>query len=145
MLALRLRGDRALRVHPRRLVEPQTPFTLHPPRWAWLRPGSRFKKALMFHVKRKNVLAIGVLLLFATMLVGCSNARSSRGWAAPVKTDSYLLISAGKGRLDGLDPTTREEKWRFPKSWQLDDSNARDLTGIYGDPIAAKDGTVYLG
>ena len=99
----------------------------------------------MFHVKRKNLLAIGVLLLFATLVVGCGKARSSRGWAAPVKTDSYLLVSGGKGRLDGLDASTREEKWRFPRSWQIDDSKARDLTGIYGDPVVAKDGTVYLG
>src|SRR4051812_37198706 len=89
--------------------------------------------------------AIGLLVLFATFAIGCSKARSSRGWAAPVKTDSYLMVSAGKGRLDGLDPSTHEEKWRFPKSWQLDDSEARNLTGIYGDPVVAKDGTVYLG
>src|SRR5215217_3557067 len=99
----------------------------------------------MFHVKRNKLLALGLLLVCASLLVGCGNARSSRGWAASVKTDSYLLVSAGKGRLDGLDPSTREEKWRFPKSWQIDDSSARDLTGIYGDPIVAKDGTVYLG
>src|SRR6059058_5076758 len=99
----------------------------------------------MFHVKQKRALALVALVLFAALVVGCSKARSSRGWAAPVKTDNYLMVSAGKGRLDGLDPSTREEKWRFPKSWQLDDSNSRDLTGIYGDPIVAKDGTVYLG
>jgi len=99
----------------------------------------------MFHVKRSKLSATAAIVLLATLLVGCGSARSSRGWAAPVKTDSYLLVSAGKGRLDGLDPSTREEKWRFPKSWQIDDSSARDLTGIYGDPVVAKDGTVYVG
>ena len=71
--------------------------------------------------------------------------RCSRGWAAPVKTDSTCWSRPAKGRLDGLDASTREEKWRFPKSWQIDDSGARDLTGIYGDPIVAKDGNVYVG
>ena len=85
------------------------------------------------------------LVVFASLVVGCSKAASSRGWAAPVKTDSLLMVSSAKGRINGLDASTREEKWRFPKSWEIADSNARELTGVYGDPIVAKDGNVYLG
>jgi eukaryotic-like serine/threonine-protein kinase len=93
----------------------------------------------------RRAFALIALVLFATLVVGCGQAAGSRGWAAPVKTDSYLMVSAGKGRIDGLDPSSREEKWRFPRSWQLDDENSRDLSGIYGDPIVARDGTVYFG
>ena len=67
------------------------------------------------------------------------------GWAAPVKSDSLLMVSSAQGRINGLDASTREEKWRFPKSWDIADYNARELTGVYGDPIVAKDGNVYLG
>jgi outer membrane protein assembly factor BamB len=99
----------------------------------------------MFHVKQGRLAPIFSLLLFATLVVGCSRAASARGWAAPVKTDSFLLVSGGTGRIDGLDASTREEKWRFPRSWDIADSKARDLKGVYGDPIVAKDGTAYIG
>ena len=99
----------------------------------------------MFHVKQKRLALLLGFFLFATLVVGCGQAAGARGWAAPVKTDSFLLVSAGTGRIDGLDASTREEKWRFPRSWDIADSKARDLKGIYGDPIVAKDGTVYLG
>jgi len=99
----------------------------------------------MFHMKHGRPFALIALVVFATLVVGCSKAASSRGWAAPVKSDSLLMISSAKGRINGLDAATREEKWRFPKSWDIADSNARELTGVYGDPIVAKDGNVYLG
>jgi outer membrane protein assembly factor BamB len=83
-----------------------------------------------------------ILTLFA---VACGGAQGSRGWAAPVKADSYLLVSAARGRIDGIDASTRAGKWQFPDSWQIDDSGARDLDGVYGDPIVARDGNVYLG
>jgi outer membrane protein assembly factor BamB len=96
-------------------------------------------------VKQPRLALILALLTFATFAAACGGADGSRGWAAPVKSESLLLVSAGRGRLDGLDASTREEKWRFPKSWDITDSDARDLSGIYGDPIVARDGTVYLG
>jgi outer membrane protein assembly factor BamB len=99
----------------------------------------------MFHVKQPRIVLLFALVTFASLAAACGGATGSRGWAAPVKSESLLLVSAGRGRIDGLDASTREEKWRFPKSWDIADSGARDLAGIYGDPIVAKDGTAYLG
>jgi outer membrane protein assembly factor BamB len=95
-------------------------------------------------VPRRPLATLAVATI-ALLAVACGGAAGSRGWASPVKTDSYLMVSARGGELNGLDPSTREEKWVFPQSWQLDDSGARDLDGIYGDPVVARDGTVYLG
>ena len=105
----------------------------------------------MFDMKRSLLRAargprfLAAMLLLGLFAAACGGAEGARGWAAPVRTDTLLLVSAGTGRIDGVDPATREEKWRFPRSWQMTDSKADDLKGIYGDPVVARDGSVYVG
>jgi outer membrane protein assembly factor BamB len=89
------------------------------------------------------LVAIGFVAL---TLLACGAANQSRGWAAPVQTDEMVLVSTGKGRLDAIDPVTRDPLWRFPNRWNIVDDKARGLDGIYASPVFSADGkTIFLG
>lgn len=78
------------------------------------------------------------------MSLACGAAAGSRGWAPPVPTEEAVLISTGKGRLDGLDPQSLQQRWRFPGSWKLPEGAGR-LAGIYAAPVVDDEGVVYVG
>jgi outer membrane protein assembly factor BamB len=109
----------------------------------------------MFHVKRRKTPLLLTLVAFAAMAVACTSATQPRGWAAPVKTDPVLLVSTGHGHFDALDPSSMQRLWRFPGEvhcdgcgnidWVINGSGAGTLKGVYGDPVQAKNGTVYFG
>jgi outer membrane protein assembly factor BamB len=109
----------------------------------------------MFHVKQRRLPAFLSLIAFAALAVACSGATQPRGWAAPVKADQVVLVSTGRGHLDALDPSSRQRLWRFPGQvhcdgcnnveWQINGKGAGSLKGVYGDPVQAKNGTVYFG
>lgn len=57
----------------------------------------------MFHVKQRRFLGLFAAIgLSAAVLSGCISDES-RGWGAPVLTDDTQVISARKGKLDGID------------------------------------------
>jgi outer membrane protein assembly factor BamB len=98
----------------------------------------------MFHVKQGWVGLLGLAFL-GCLLLACGGAAGARGWAAPVPANNLLLVSTRDGRLDGLDATTRRRIWQFPQDWRIEDKSARNLDGIYGDPILSQDGqTVFV-
>jgi outer membrane protein assembly factor BamB len=101
----------------------------------------------MFHVKRQRWLGFVLgLSLLGLLAAGCSTAAGSRGWAPPVQTDNLLMVSTDDGRLDGFDASDRTLLWRFPQSWFIEESDARDLDGIYGPPVLSGDGrTIFIG
>ncbi|HLF77776.1 MAG TPA: PQQ-binding-like beta-propeller repeat protein, partial [Dehalococcoidia bacterium] len=99
------------------------------------------------------LVAIAGLSLF---VLSCGGAAGSRGWAAPVPVDNLelvdgskvpgVLVSARKGHLVAINTQNREAIWRFPECWSISDKKARSLQGIYGAPIATRDGqTVFVG
>ena len=95
----------------------------------------------MFHVKHRRLGLICGLSLLAVLAIGCGGgAASPRGWAEPVESGKTVIVSTGRGRLDGIDTDTNRGKWRFPNFWQRPDSASDDLKGIYGSPVVAADG-----
>jgi outer membrane protein assembly factor BamB len=100
----------------------------------------------MRHMKRRSLAALLLAGLLALGLLACTPSSGSRGWAAPVRTEDTLLVSTGKGRLDALDGATRDPLWRFPNRWNIPDSKARGLKGIYSTPVFSSDrSTIFVG
>ena len=100
----------------------------------------------MFHVKRKTLSFFLGLAVLGVFVAGCGGAAGTRGWAAPASAGNILLVSTAPGRLDGLNAQTRQQLWRFNDFWHIEDSGARKLRGIYGQPVVSSDGlTVFFG
>jgi outer membrane protein assembly factor BamB len=101
----------------------------------------------MFHVKQhRSASFLGAVVVLSILILGCGGAAGSRGWAAPLPLDNLVLVSTSKGHLTAVDSSSRERVWRFPDCWSISDKAARKLTGIYGPPVASKDGqTLYVG
>ena len=83
----------------------------------------------MFHVKRRRVLGfIALAALSAGILSGCVSDES-RGWGAPVETEDSQVVSARKGKLDGVDTRTDPPPaWTATLSTPLSDNDTRLLT-----------------
>ena len=78
----------------------------------------------MFHVKQRRFLGfLAVAGLSAGLLAGCISDES-RGWGAPVETEETQVVSARKGKLDGVD--TRSDA---PPAW----------TGTLSTPLSTDD------
>ncbi len=91
----------------------------------------------MFHVKQRRFLGlIAVLGLLGLLLAGCTKA-SSHGWAPPVTNGDASYFVTGAGHFDALS-TDNTKLWRFPTDWNIPDSKARKLKGIYGMPVASE-------
>jgi outer membrane protein assembly factor BamB len=99
----------------------------------------------MFHVKHRRFLGlIAVLGLLGLLAAGCSRA-GAHGWASPVTAGNLRYVTTGAGHLDAI-ASDGSKVWRFPNNWDLPDSRARKLKGIYGPPALTSDGKVaYLG
>jgi outer membrane protein assembly factor BamB len=101
----------------------------------------------MFHVKQRRRLAgLAGLLALSLLVLSCSKAASPRGWAAPVGLDNLVIVSTSKGHLTAINASSREKIWRFPDCWSVNEKGARSLAGIYGPPVASRDGqTLFVG
>lgn len=100
----------------------------------------------MFHVKHRRRLALGAASLIGLLLLACGGGVGTRGWAAPQQAGGELLVSVKSGRLDGIDVTTRDRRWRFPDDWSIPGSRGDKLKGIYSQPAVSSDGkVVFLG
>lgn len=93
----------------------------------------------MFHVKQRRLGLIGGLSLLGALAISCSYAATPRGWAEPVEEGNTIIVSTGRGRLDGIDADTNRGRWRFPNFWDIQNGDDK-LSGIYGPPIVAADG-----
>ena len=89
---------------------------------------------MMFHVKQRRTAGFIALIALMGLAVGCLGQVGSRGWAAPVRLGNVVIVSTDDGRLDALDGEGRQV-WRFPDLWEIADSAAEDLDGIYGPPL----------
>lgn len=101
----------------------------------------------MFHVKQPlRLAAFTGLVALSLLLLACSRAAGSRGWAAPVPLGDLVLISTSKGHLTAINATSRAQLWRYPDCWEVNEKGARSLSGIYGAPVASRDNqTIFLG
>ncbi len=90
-------------------------------------------------MKRRLFFLTAFSLLAVLLAAGCVRAAAPRGWAQPVQAGDLLLVSAHTGKLDAIDPTTGDRKWRFPDDWSISDRKAQKLLGIYGKPIVMGD------
>jgi outer membrane protein assembly factor BamB len=99
----------------------------------------------LFHVKHRGFLPLLAFGLLAVALAAaCLESPSPRGWAAAVEgPENTLLVTTRRGHLDAIDRTTGAVVWSFPGNWEIETRAARDLKGIYADPIVAN-GTVYV-
>jgi outer membrane protein assembly factor BamB len=101
----------------------------------------------MFHVKLPRLPVLLLLVALASLAIGCLGSIGARGWAGPVRFGEVIIASTGDGRIDAIDSDGRP-LWRFPDFWEISESSAEDLDGIYGEPlIASYDGedVVFLG
>jgi outer membrane protein assembly factor BamB len=98
----------------------------------------------MFHVKRRLGLFAGLVLL-GLLAAACGGAVGSRGWAAPARIGDLLLVSTSRNQIDGFNAQTRQQVWRFPDFWDIQEGSD-DLEGVYGTPVVSRDGrTVFFG
>lgn len=82
----------------------------------------------------KHRLALLAFAILAVLAAGCVRAATPRGWASPVESGDLLLITAAHAKLDAIDRSTGERRWRFPDDWEIKDKAARKLLGIYAKP-----------
>jgi outer membrane protein assembly factor BamB len=88
----------------------------------------------MFHVKQRRLLGLFLLVGLLSLAVGCVRQEGARGWAGPVRYNDLVIVSTGAGRLDAINPDG-SPVWRFPNMWNITDSSAEDLDGVYGPPL----------
>lgn len=94
----------------------------------------------VFHVKQRRPSALlAGIFLFGLLLIGCTRGTGPHGWAAPFETDNFLLVSTGKGRIDGLGGSDLDRAWRFPNDWEISEKAARKLKAIYTTPVTTSD------
>jgi len=99
----------------------------------------------MFHVKRRLGLFCGLVLL-GLIAIGCGGATGARGWAAPARVGDLILVSTSRDQIDGFNAQTRQQVWRFPDFWDVQEGGSDDLKGVYGQPVLSRDGrTVFFG
>ncbi|HEX5370705.1 MAG TPA: PQQ-binding-like beta-propeller repeat protein [Dehalococcoidia bacterium] len=93
--------------------------------------------------QRRFLGLIAVLGLLGLLLTGCGRA-GAHGWAPPVANGDVRYFATGAGHFDALSDATK--LWRFPTDWNIPDSKAGKLKGIYGMPVPSNDGkTVFVG
>lgn len=94
---------------------------------------------------RRGLALLAVVLIAGMATLACSRASQPRGWASPVRVGDVVLVSTGKGHIDGLSVTSKQKLWRFPNDWAIQENGAKKMLGVYGTPVVASNGTVYFG
>jgi outer membrane protein assembly factor BamB len=93
----------------------------------------------MFHVKQRHLSLIAGVTMLGLLATACGGgAAGPRGWAEPIQSGKTVLVSAHRGKIDGIDTDTNLLRWQFPGGWEINGDDS-DLKGIYGPPVVASD------